>query len=121
MRIGLAQLNHSASVTGPLLAGRSPADDRAVRLEPVLQVLEVVRRLDLEAHVVQAGARVIAQDDGVMVLLIPALEVHLARFAGDLDEPGWDFLTAAFTIKMAACRSSGSAGVELDRRVATDA
>jgi hypothetical protein len=34
---------------------------------------------------------------------------------------GWDFLTAVFTIKMAACRSSGSAGVKLDRRVATDA
>src|SRR5262249_51675915 len=47
----------------------------AVRLDGLLQFRQVVLALDPEAEQVQAGARVVAEPDRVVVLLVPALEV----------------------------------------------
>jgi len=58
------------------LAAADPLDLAAVGLNGFFQFGEVVFVLDPEAEQVEPGARVVAEPDRVVVLLVPALEVH---------------------------------------------
>ena len=57
------------------VAAADALDLAAVSGNGVLQLGEVVLALDPEAEQVEPGARVVAEPDRVMVLLVPALEV----------------------------------------------
>ena len=57
------------------LAAADPLDLAAVSGDGVLQLGEVVLALDPEAEQVEPGARVVAEPDRVVILLVPALEV----------------------------------------------
>ncbi len=65
------------------LAAADALDLAAVRFDGLFQFREVVLVLDPEAEQVEPGARVVAEPDRVVVLLVPALEIH-----GVLAAPG---------------------------------
>jgi hypothetical protein len=60
---------------------------RAVAFDGLLQLFEVCKLRDLEAHVVEAVARCVLEHDRVVVVLVPALQVHPLGLAGHLDQP----------------------------------
>src|SRR5262249_39849648 len=70
----------------PLLVLRQALDGAAVPLEHRLVALEIVDRLRLEGDALHAVARRLSEDHRMVVVLVPALEVHVAGVALELAE-----------------------------------
>jgi hypothetical protein len=75
------------AVPGGQLAPGVAGHPAAVLLDPVLEPLQVVGVLDLEAHVLQAVGGGIAQDHRVVLVLVPALEEHSLGVPARLQQP----------------------------------